>query len=134
MASKNFSSTVEPRARRLWLGVGWTLVLFVVYLSLTPAPIELEIKQGDKVSHALAYLVLMSWFASIYGRPDQRARFAVGFILLGVSLEFLQRWTGYRSFELTDMAAGTVGVLFGWILAPPRIPNYLWLIEKYWPA
>jgi len=108
------------------------LVLLVIYLSLTPAPVTLPIREGDKVSHALAYFVLMSWFANLYSSTSRRAAFAVGFIALGVILEFVQLWTGYRSFELTDMAAGTFGVAAGWLTAPPRLPNYLILAESLW--
>jgi len=125
-------SDVELRARRLWLILGWTLVLLVVYLSLTPTPLEVPLEQGDKLSHTLAYLVLMSWFANLYDAPSQRIGFALGFIVLGVALEFVQRWTGYRSFELADMAASAAGVGVGWALAPPRIPNYLSTVERFW--
>jgi VanZ family protein len=118
------------KARRLWLALGWTLILLVTYLSLTPAPIELPLEEGDKFSHILAYLVLMSWFANLYETRAQRIGFALGFIVLGVALEFLQRWTGYRSFQVTDMAASAVGVALGWMLAPPRTPHYLRIIEK----
>jgi len=93
---------------------------------------ELPVVQGDKLSHALAYFALISWFTNLYASFPQRIGFAVGFIFLGVSLEFVQRWTGYRSFELADMAAGTVGVVIGWILAPPRTPNYLSFAERIW--
>jgi VanZ family protein len=130
MTTRNLFLARELRVRRLWLVLGWMLVLLVVYLSLAPAPIELEIEQGDKLSHILAYLVLMSWFANLYESHGQRIGFALGFILLGIALEFVQRWIGYRSFEMADMAAGTVGVVIGWILVAPRTPNYLQLIEK----
>jgi VanZ family protein len=104
------------------------LVLLVIYLSLTPAPPHLPVRQGDKLSHALAYFALMSWFANLYGVLAQRLMFAGGLIALAVALEFVQRWTGYRTFEIADMAAGAVGVAAGWLLAPPLLPNYLrWL-------
>ena len=106
------------------------LVLLVIYLSLTPAPVTLPIREGDKLSHAFAYLVLMSWFANLYPGVSVRAGFATGFIALGVLLEFVQLWTGYRSFELTDMTAGALGVAAGWVTAPPRLPNYLFLAES----
>ena len=105
-------------------------VLFVIYLSVTPAPIQLPIELGDKFSHGLAYLVLMSWFANLYQVPAQRTMSAIGFIVMGIALEFVQRWTGYRSFEMSDMVAGAVGVAAGWLLAPPRLPNYLHMTEK----
>jgi glycopeptide antibiotics resistance protein len=31
-----------------------------------------------------------------------------------VALEFAQEATGYRSFELADMAVNSLGVLLGW--------------------
>ena len=67
----------------------------------------------------------MSWFANLYEVSAQRTRLAIGFIVLGISLEFVQRWTGFRSFEVGDMVASATGVGAGWIVAPPRTPNYL---------
>lgn len=132
MAIPNRVLVGKLRVRRLWLVVGWAFVMLVIYLSLTPVPIELPIDQGDKLSHTLAYLVLMSWFANLYEGRVQRIGFAFGFILLGIGLEFIQRWTGYRSFEVADMLAGAAGVALGWLLAPPRLPNYLVTAERLW--
>jgi VanZ family protein len=112
--------------------LGWTLVLLVIYLSLKPDPVTLQVREGDKFSHAFAYSVLMSWFANLYAGLSRRAAFAVGFIALGVILEFAQLWTGYRTFEVTDMAADALGVAAGWATAWPRLPNYLSLVERLW--
>ena len=87
------SESPGVRVQPLWLLLGWTLVLLLIYLSLTPAPVELPMGQGDKIGHVLAYATLMSWFANVYEASAQRMKFAVGFMALGVSLEFLQRWT-----------------------------------------
>jgi len=106
------------------------LVLFVIYLSLTPTPVELAVEQGDKFGHVFAYAVLMSWFANLYEVSARRMQFAIGFIALGVTIEFVQRWIGYRTFEVADMAADAAGVAAGWFFAPPRIPNYLRVMEK----
>ena len=130
MATRNQFPEAALWVRRFWLLLGWLLVLFVIYLSLTPNPIEIPGSQGDKFGHVIAYATLMSWFANLYEFPARRAQFAVGFIALGVALEFAQRWTGYRSFELADMAADAAGVTAGWLLAPPRVPNYLYCIER----
>lgn len=132
MDAPNLFLAVDLRARRFWLATGWVLVLLVVYLSLTPAPIELEIEQGDKFSHVLAYLVLMSWFANLFEGGRRRVGFALGFVLLGVGLEFAQGFVGYRSFEVIDMAANATGVACGWFLATPRVPNYFGLVERIW--
>lgn len=106
------------------------LVFFVVYLSLTPDPVQLPVAEGDKFGHVFAYAALMSWFSNLYESPVRRVQIGIGFVALGVSLEFVQRWTGYRSFEVADMAADAAGVAAGWIFASPRIPNYLHAMEK----
>ena len=116
--------------RPLWLACGWGLVALVIYLSLTPEPVQLNVESGDKIGHVLAYLALMSWFANLFEEAHRRAQIAVAFVAMAVALEFVQRWTGYRSFELADMAAGAIGVALGWAFAPPRLPNYLRLTEK----
>ncbi len=104
---------------------------FVIYLSLAPISVDIApVQHGDKLEHGLAYAVLMIWFACLYAARPVRLGYAIGFIALGVALEFLQRETGYRDFELLDMVADAVGVLLGWALAPPRMPNYLSLIER----
>ena len=58
----------------------------------------------------------MFWFAYLYRRMPTRALYAVGFIAMGIAIEFLQGFTG-RHFEVADMAANTVGVLLGWGVA-----------------
>lgn len=100
---------------RLRLCIGFLLVAAVVYLSLTPHPIEVPGEQGDKYGHIVAYSTLMIWFATIYHARRERIALAVAFVLLGVALEFLQRLTGYRTFDIADMVADGVGVILGWV-------------------
>lgn len=111
--------------RWLWLTLGWALVLGVIYLSLTPAPIEVPVAEGDKLGHLLAYGALMIWFSNVYEKRIPRVVLAIGFMATGIALEFVQRWTGFRTFDVMDMAANASGVLAGWALAPPRLPNLL---------
>ena len=120
-----FTTPARLRYRSLWLLFGWLLVLFIVYESLTPYPVDLQVEQGDKLGHVAAYLALMSWFANLYEGSGERVACVLGCLALGVALEFAQRLTATRSFELADMAAGAAGVLIGLMLAPPRLPNYL---------
>ena len=130
-ATSNAPAGAPFRLRPLWLIVGWALVVLVIYLSLAPISVDIApVQHGDKLEHALAYAVLMAWFACLYAARPVRLGYALGFIALGIVLEFLQRETGYRNFELLDMAADAVGVALGWALAPPRMPNYLSLIDN----
>ena len=114
----------------LWLATGWLLVAAVVYLSLTPAPPKLEVPASDKVGHVVAYAVLMFWFIQIYYGARSRILIALGFVLLGVSLEFLQDLRGAREYDLGDMIANAAGVALGWASGPPRTGNLLSRVER----
>ena len=128
---------MNSRARLLWLIVGWLLVLLVIILSLVPVPVDVPVEEGDKIGHVVAYAALMFWFANLFETLNRRSMLAIGFVVLGIALEFAQGWTDYRTFELADMAADAFGVAVGWVLAPPRLPNFLRGIEKFpspWPS
>ena len=101
----------------LWTALGWLLVLAILWLSLTPNPPQIGIEQGDKLGHALAYTLLMFWFCQLYDSRRARIGHALCFVALGIAIEFAQRATEYRSFELWDMAADGAGIVIGWMLA-----------------
>lgn len=105
------------RWRPLWLALGWALAAAIVWLSLTPSPPRLDFESGDKVGHFTAYAALMFWFCQLYPGRGARLAYAAGFVALGVAIEFLQRASGYRSFEVMDMLADAAGVALGWTLA-----------------
>jgi VanZ family protein len=113
------------RLRRAWQVVGVLLIALIVELSLTPSPVEIPVEHGDKLGHVLAYATLMFWWAQIVSGRVQRLVLAVAFVAMAVGLEFAQRATGYRSFEIEDMVAGGAGVLLGWVLAPQRSPSII---------
>jgi len=100
--------------RPVWLALGWGLVAAIVWLSLTPSPPKVDFEQSDKVGHFLAYGSLMFWFSQLYVAPKTRLAYAAGFAAMGVALEFIQGWTGYRDFEVYDMLANGTGVALGW--------------------
>jgi VanZ family protein len=101
------------------------MVAAIVWLSLTPSPPQVDFEQSDKVGHILAYGALMFWFGQLYaGRT--RFGYALGFVGMGIALEFVQGGLGYRSFELVDMAADALGVLLGWgtaLILPRALPG-----------
>jgi len=105
------------RWRALWVAMGWAIVAGIVWLSLTPSPPKLDFTMGDKVGHFVGYGTLMLWFCQLYGSRRARLAFAIGFVAMGIALEFIQRATGYRNFELLDMLANAIGVLLGWSAA-----------------
>ena len=86
----------------------------IVWLSLTPSPPKVDFEYSDKVGHLLAYGSLMFWFSQLYLARRTRLAYAAGFAAMGVALEFIQGWTGYRDFEVYDMLANATGVAVGW--------------------
>lgn len=115
----------QPRWRALWLALGWAIAAAIVWLSLTPSPPALDVVMGDKLGHVTAYFVLMFWFCELYRSRNARLACALGFAAMGIGLEFVQDATGYRAFEIPDMAADALGVLLGWAAA--RLAGGGWL-------
>lgn len=123
--------TAPLRYRRLWQAIGALLIGLVVYLSLTPRPVDMP--GGDKFGHLVAYATLMLWFSWITTRSRARVAWAAAFVAMGIALEYLQGLTDYRSFEMADIAADALGVCVGWIAGPPRGPNALVRLEAGLP-
>jgi VanZ family protein len=93
------------------IAAGWAWAAAIVWLSLTPAPPQVDFDFSDKVGHFAAYGLLMFWFARLY---QARIAFAAGFIAMGIALEFAQGALGFRTYEVLDMVANTIGVFMGW--------------------
>jgi VanZ family protein len=112
-----------PRHRR-WLRILWLAAAAAVIVgSLLPGsslPMRAlgELDISDKVLHFAAY-ALLAFLPSLHeGWPALAAALA-GAVALGVALEFAQRLSPGRNFEIADMAADTCGVLCGLLLALP---------------
>lgn len=116
--------------RRFWHGIGWFGVVLLIYLSVTPQPPEIPVEEGDKIGHVAAYATLMFWWAQLLVTAPQRRRVAAALIALGIALEYVQGWTGWRSFDYFDMLADAFGVALGWLLACPRTPDLLALVGR----
>ncbi|MDX1812957.1 MAG: VanZ family protein [Gammaproteobacteria bacterium] len=122
----------ELTYRLQWNIIGWLLVILIIYLSLTPnPPVIVTFPHVDKIEHLLAYGVLMAWFGQIVTSVIKQISLVIGLCLLGVSLEFLQGWTGYRDFEYTDMVADTAGVLLGWWVSRFWCKGWLIRVDKF---
>jgi VanZ family protein len=116
--------------RRAWLAGGWLLIGLIVYLSLTPHPPEpFSFPDADKLEHVMAYGPLALWFCQIYLSVRSRMVVLAALIGLGVGLEFVQGWTGYRTFDFRDMAADGVGASLGLLLALTPLGRLFVLIE-----
>jgi len=122
------------RFTKLWLTLGWILIVFIVLLSLWPERPHItsfEYPSLGRLGHPLAYLVLMLWFANIYPQRRQRLWLSAGFILMGVSLEFLQHMIPGRTFLYADMMDGIFGVVVGLFLAKTFLSTCLLHLDRW---
>ena len=119
------------RYRKLWLSIGFALVILVTYLSLTTRPIDLGRIDEIKVGHFIAYFVLMLWFAQLYRPWRTRLGIAAAFALMGVGLEYTQGLTSYRSFAYADMMDNAIGVAVGLAMASTPAGRALARIERW---
>lgn len=115
--------------RRLWIVGGLGFVLLVVYLSLTPDPVDIGQPEGLKLDHMIAYAWLMIWFGQIYRTTGSRLLLAAAFCGLGVALEYLQGMTDYRGFAYSDMLFNSTGVAVGLALAYIPLQNSFRALE-----
>jgi VanZ family protein len=123
----------DLRYRRTWLVLGWGMVAAVTVLSLIP--LEVDLSGGrDKVAHIIAYGSLAFWFSDLVGSRARQIAIAVAFMGMGVGIEYLQRMTGYRTFDVYDMIANAVGASIGWALAQTPLRNVLVWVERLLPG
>jgi hypothetical protein len=106
-------------------------VCLLIQQSLTPSPaVEIELPGGDKLLHFSAYCTLMLWFGFIYLPGKAHLVIGAGLILMGVTLEILQRATGCRSFDYSDLICNWVGIMAGWLFARTRLSMTLIQFER----
>ena len=120
--------------RKVWLLIGLILIYMVIFLTLTPNPPGLglmgEIRYGDKIGHFLAYALLIFWFCQLYFSHRHRLFLAGTFILMGITLEYLQGLGGIRMYEVTDMIANSTGVLIGALMIYFGSDRFLYFLEQ----
>lgn len=126
------SAALKPLRRpRLWLGL-WIVaivVLIVICLvpldSLPPLPAN-----SDKLEHLFGYFVLSATAVQLFGSRRALLLSAVGLIALGIGIEIAQGYTAYRSSDLADALANTLGVLLGMATAVTPWRDLLLRMEK----
>lgn len=117
------------RYQNVWIFIGCFMIAFVVFETLTSSPIKPGFKISDKFMHIVGYFGMMGWFVQIFQKNRERLVLAIGFVILGIMLEFIQGWGGVRQYEVADMLANTTGVIAAWILAKTRFSRILLAIE-----
>ena len=102
----------------------------VVWLSLTPDPLDVGGPDGFDAGHFTAYAVLMAWFAQLLRPGRARLAAAIALIALGVGLEFAQLLTDYRHFDVADMRDDAIGVAAGFLLTLSPLGSVLTAVDR----
>ena len=100
----------ELRLQQYWFVLAYILLLLLGVLSLMPVA---DIGGSDKIAHFLAYAGLSAWFSLIVQRRESLWRILFGLVSYGLLLEWLQSFTSYRSGDLADAVANSLGVITG---------------------
>ena len=80
--------------------------IFILVVSLSPAPEGVSVLNIDKLMHAALYF----GFSFVLWRGFSDKRFFLAAFFLGVLIEFIQP-TFHRTFDYFDMAANGMGIL-----------------------
>ena len=122
----------ELHFRWLWLLIGYSLIVLVVYLSLVsdPVPIDTGLPYQDKLLHTLAYFSLVFWFMQIYHVRQHVFFWVVFFLCLGLLMEYLQGFESGRYAEAGDMVANALGVVIALVLSKTRLRHTLVRLER----
>jgi VanZ family protein len=122
---------LDLRYRPFWIAASAVLVLGVVWGSLQTA-LGGEVPQGfDKVEHFSTYMFLAVWFTGLFARRRWWT-VVVALLALGASMEagqYIMR--AGRTADFHDMAANTVGVAVGLLLAVLLTGGWAQRIESW---
>lgn len=83
----------------------------------------------DKWLHGITFVFLAVWFSGQYSR-QKYVHIGIGLFLFGVLIEMCQRMVSYRTAELMDLAADTVGIVIGLGIALAGVGGWSLRIEQ----
>jgi len=119
------------RYPRAWLFAGLLIATAITVASLVPARDLPPLGVSDKVEHAVAYLLLAFWFASVMTRRDY-VYLILALLAFGGGIEIAQGLMGLgREADLLDLAADGAGILAGVLLAATPLGRWARLIEDF---
>ncbi|HWS75452.1 MAG TPA: VanZ family protein [Quisquiliibacterium sp.] len=101
-----------------WIVASVLLVLAVLYVSLAPLSVPVELPTHfDKLEHAAAYVFLAVWFTGLVARP-RYGRVAVALVAFGLTIEFLQAAMPFgRQGDPWDVLSNIIGIGIGVVMA-----------------
>ena len=125
----------QLRLARLWWGLGWGMVLFILASTLAPAHYVPDLHIWDKAEHALAFFGLTFWFGGLVSR-SRYPLVAVVMLLLGGGIELAQGAMNWgRDEDIMDFLADAVGIALASGLLYAGLGGWLQWVERWvWPS
>jgi len=112
--------------KRLWISLGICYTAFIIAGSLLRVPeVTISVDHSDKIIHFLLYFILVGWFIQLYKKLSTRVIILCAAITLGLLMEILQGLIPYRSFDLIDQFANSIGAISAFLLATSRFDSLL---------
>jgi VanZ family protein len=100
-----------PHLPGLWWGLGWAMVLFILYTTLAPANLVPDVHLNDKVEHATAFFGLTFWFGGLVARR-RFGLLGIAMSAFGAAIEVAQGTMGLgRDMDIHDWYADTCGTV-----------------------
>ncbi len=110
------------RYPKLWQSIGYAMMLIVLISMIMPTPqLELQVNYADKWVHVLVFAALGAWAAQIYTPSPALWRAGIGLVAFGASTELIQALIPWRSGDILDFLADSVGVGLGLAIAPTML-------------
>ena len=107
-----------------------TAIVVTMYEATIRHPVNVELEQGDKMLHALAFLGLS--FLVDFAFPGEGFGFRKIILVIGygVLIEAVQLFLPWRSTELADIVADCAGIALYGLLIP--LLRYFPLLRHRW--
>lgn len=86
---------------------------------------------GDKWLHGTTFVMLAIWFAGQY-RPTSYWRIGIGLFFFGILIEACQWLVTYRSTELFDIVADSIGIGIGLAVAMAGLGGWSQRFENWY--
>jgi VanZ family protein len=125
--------TREFRYGKLWWSIAALMISAVFVLSLIrlpPLPIDAP-KNFDKWEHLSAYTLLSSYLGQLLPRFRTHCWAALGLAVMGGLLEYLQSLTSYRSLDMADFFANTLGVMIGLLICRSWLGGVIQRLDQW---
>lgn len=123
------------RYHRRWQIAGAVVLLGVFAATLIPAfwiwpnIARVTLFAMDKWLHGITFLCLAVWFSGQYSRK-RYIRIGMGLFVFGIIIELCQRMVSYRTAELMDLVADTVGIMVGLAIASVGVGGWSLRFEE----